>query len=131
MSHTSPQAPRALSTAENRQAAPLTDPLGSVRITKHVLATIIELAALGSDGVAKMAPMSSPWPRMIFHAQPQRGLALNVHNNTVAADLYLILKPGVNMAQVGRGVQNAVTSAIEDLLGMTAGEINIYIQDVA
>lgn len=131
MSHPSPPAPNTRAAAENRQAAPLTEPLGSVRITKHVLATIIELAALGVAGVAKMAPLSSPWPRMIFHAQPQRGLALNVHGNTVATDLYLILKPGVNMAQVGRSVQDAVTSAIEDLLGMTAGEINIYIQDVA
>ena len=113
------------------EATTVTDPLGSVRITKHVLATIIELATLSVDGVAKMAPMSSPWPFILFHAQPQRGLALNVRGNTVAADIYLILKPGVNMAQVGRTVQDAVATAIEGLLGMTAGDINIYIQDIA
>jgi len=110
---------------------PLTDPLGNVRITKHVLASIIELAALGVQGVAKMAPISSPWPRMLTRIQPQRGLALNVHHNRVSADLYLILNPDVNMANTGRAVQDAVARAIEDMLGMTIGTINIYIQDVA
>lgn len=110
---------------------PTTDPLGTVHVTKHVLASIIELSALQIEGVAKLAPVSSPWARLPFRAEPQRGMALNVHGNTVAADLYLILQPGVNMPQVGRAVQDAVAAAIEDMLGMTAGEINVFIQDVA
>lgn len=110
---------------------PLADPLGSVRVTRHVLASVIELAALGIEGVARLAPISSPWPKLLMRAQPQRGMALNVHQNTVSADLYLILKPDVNMAQVGRAVQDAVAAAIEEMLGMQSGAINIYIQDVA
>jgi uncharacterized alkaline shock family protein YloU len=107
------------------------DPLGTVHVTKHVLASIIELTALQVEGVAKFAPVSSPWPRLPMRAEPQRGLALNVRGETVSADLYLILQPGVNMPQVGRAVQDAVAAAIEDMLGMTVGEINIFIQDVA
>ena len=68
---------------------------------------------------------------MLTRIQPQRGLALNVHHNRVSADLYLILNPDVNMANTGRAVQDAVARAIEDMLGMTIGTINIYIQDVA
>ena len=111
--------------------APTLDPLGSVRITKQVLGTIIELAALAVPGVAKMAPVSSPWTRMVLRTQPRNGIAVNVHGKTVSADIYVILQPGAHMTQVGRAVQEAVVVAIDDLLGMLPGEINVYIQDIA
>lgn len=107
------------------------DSLGSVRITRHVLANIVELAALEVEGVARLAPVWSPWPRLLHRAEPQRGLALNIHDSHVAVDLYLILDPGVAMTQVGRNVQEAVAKAIETMLGMTADEVNVFIQDIA
>lgn len=106
------------------------DAHGTVRITKHVLASIIELAALDVDGVARLAPVSSPWPR-VFRAEPQRGIAVNARGKVLAVDLYLILRPGVNMPQVGRAVQESVAKAIEEILNMEPGEINVFIQDIA
>jgi len=113
--------------APNSTAA---DSHGSVRITKHVLASIIELAVLDVEGVARLAPVSSPWPRLL-RAEPQRGIAVNARGKVLAVDLYIILRPGVNMTQVGRAVQEAVAKAIEDILGMVPGEINVFIQDIA
>ncbi len=115
-----------------------TDPLtletpasgGGVRVTRHVLASIIELAVHEVPGVARLAPVSSPWPR-VLRAEPQRGIATSLRGTTLSVDLYLILRPGVNMAQVGREVQESVAKAIETILGMTAGEINVFIQDVS
>jgi uncharacterized alkaline shock family protein YloU len=107
-----------------------TDAQGAVRITKHVLASIIEMAALSVAGVARLAPVSSPWPRL-WRAEPQRGIATNASGKTLSVDLYVILQPGVHMSQIGRSVQEAVAKAIEDILGMTPGEINVFIQDVA
>jgi uncharacterized alkaline shock family protein YloU len=106
------------------------DSPGAVRITKHVLTSIIEMAALGVDGVARLAPISSPWPRL-WRAEPQRGIATNAQGKQLSVALYVILQPGVHMSQVGRAIQEAVAKAIEDILGMTAGEINVFIQDVA
>jgi uncharacterized alkaline shock family protein YloU len=106
------------------------DAPGSVRITKQVLANIIEMAALGVEGVARLAPVSSPWPRL-WRAEPQRGIATNAQGKTLSVDLYLILQPGVHMTQVGRAVQEAVAKAIDEILGMVPGEINVFIQDVA
>jgi uncharacterized alkaline shock family protein YloU len=105
--------------------------LGTVKITRHVLANIIELAVLAVDGVARLAPVWSPWPRLLQRAEPQRGLAVNVHNGHISVDLYLILRPGVNMAQVGRAVQDAVTQAIAEMVGLVVDEVNCYIQDIA
>lgn len=107
------------------------DALGSVRITRQVLAEIIEIATLSVAGVEKLSPVSSPWPRLINHSAPQRGLSVVVNHLTVSVDLYVIFKPGVNMTQVGRSIQDAVAQAIETQLGMVPGEINIFIQDIA
>jgi uncharacterized alkaline shock family protein YloU len=109
---------------------PVADAHGVVRITKHVLGSIIELAALGVAGVARLAPLSSPWPR-VFRAEPQRGIATSVRGKVLSVDLYVILEPGANMPEVGRAVQEAVAHAIEDIVGMEPGEINIFIQDIA
>jgi uncharacterized alkaline shock family protein YloU len=111
-------------------SATAADAHGTVRITKHVLASIIELAALNVEGVARLAPVSSPWPR-VFRAEPQRGIAVNARGKVLSVDLYLILRPGVNMPQVGRAVQESVAKAIEEILNMEPGEINVFIQDIA
>ena len=108
----------------------ITDSQGAVRIAKHVLDSIIELAIMEVEGVARLAPVSSPWPRLL-RAEPQRGIATNVRGKTLSVDLYIILRPGVPMAQVGHAVQEAVAKSIEDILGLTPGEINVYIQDIA
>lgn len=109
---------------------PAADAHGVVRITKHVLGSIIELAALEVPGVARLAPLSSPWPR-VFRSEPQRGIATSTRGRVLSVDLYVILEPGVNMPQVGRALQEAIAHAIEDILGMEPGEINIFIQDIA
>lgn len=108
-----------------------TDPLGSVRVTPQVLGSIIELAALSIEGVARIAPVTSPWPRVLGGSRPHRGIAVSIRNATINIDLYLVLVPGVHMAQVGHAVQDKVAADIEQMLGMAVGEINIYIQDVA
>ncbi len=106
--------------------------LGSVRITKHVLAHIIELAALSVPGVERLAPVWSPWPRLWQLKEPQQGLAVLVRDGHVSIDLYLILDPGSNLTQVGRAVQDAVVQALDQQVGgMVVDEVNVFIQDIA
>lgn len=107
------------------------DQLGSVRIARRVLRTVVEQAALGVSGVARMAAMKSGWPRRLGRPLPQHGVGLAVRAGVVAVDLYLVVTPGASMVQVGSGVQEAVGAAIERILGMDVGAINVYIQDVA
>jgi uncharacterized alkaline shock family protein YloU len=113
-----------------RDDTPL-DQLGSVRIARRVLRTVVEQAALGVPGVARMAAMKSGWPRRLGRPLPQHGVGLAVREGVVAVDLYLIVTPGASMVEVGSGVQEAAGAAIERILGMDVGEINVYIQDVA
>ncbi len=105
--------------------------LGTVKIARRVLRTVIEEAALGVPGVARMAGIRNDWPHLLGRPLPQHGISLAVHDQTVAMDLYLIVQPGASMVEGGAKVQEAVGAAVEHLLGMGVSEINVYIQDVA
>lgn len=117
--------------------APLVSPydsaqnLGSVRIARRVLRTVIEEAALTVQGVARLAMNVSQWPHLIGRSLPLHGVALVVHDDVVSIDVYLIAQPDVNLVSVGVAVQEAVGQAVDHILGMHANEINVYVQDVA
>jgi uncharacterized alkaline shock family protein YloU len=105
--------------------------LGSVRIARRVLRTVIEEAALSVQGVTRLAMNVSQWPHLIGRSLPIHGVALAVRDEVVAIDLYLIADPDVNLVAVGVAVQEAVGQAVDHILGMRASEINVYVQDVA
>ncbi|MGH2517815.1 MAG: Asp23/Gls24 family envelope stress response protein [Ktedonobacterales bacterium] len=105
--------------------------LGSVRIARRVLRTVVEQAALGVRGVAGMAHARGGLQQVVGRSLPQHGVSLAVHGDRVGVELYLIVAPGAHMVEVGTQVQEAVGAAVEHILGMTVSEINVYIQDVA
>jgi uncharacterized alkaline shock family protein YloU len=105
--------------------------LGSVRIARRVLRTVVERAALGVPGVVHMANGGESWWRRLTRDWPEHGVGLSLHGVSVRLALYLIAEPGVNLVDVGTAVQEAVGAAVERILGLEIGEINVYIQDVA
>jgi len=105
--------------------------MGSVKIARRVLRTVVEQAVLGVRGVTRMAGIRSDWPHLLRRPLPQHGVSLTIRDMMVAVELYLIVQPGVSLVDVGIEVQEAVSAAIERILGMGVSEINVYIQDVA
>ena len=105
--------------------------LGSVRIARRVLRTVVERAALGVPGVVHMANGGESWWRRLTRDWPEHGVGLSLRGVSVRLALYLIAEPGVNLVDVGTAVQEAVGAAVERILGLEIGEINVYIQDVA
>jgi uncharacterized alkaline shock family protein YloU len=110
--------------------ADTSDEPGRVRIARRVLRTVVREAALGVQGVARVATTASVWPSILGRPGPRDGVALTVHGNRLAVDLYLVVEAGHNFVTVGETVQEAVGAAIEHILGMGADEINVYIRDV-
>lgn len=107
------------------------EPLGVVRVARQVLSTIVINAALQISGVVRMAHGSDQWSRLLGREVPKEGVTLTIKDNTVTADLYLVIATSVNIVEVGSAVQEEVASAIEHMVGMQVREVNVYIQDVA
>lgn len=101
---------------------------GTIRIAKPVLATLVELAALKTPGVAKLhAPHRLPG---LGGAGQPRGVQLTLTGDVVTVTLTVVVEAAASMPDVGRAVQESVGRAIRDLAGLTVGEINVMIHDV-
>ena len=104
-------------------------PPGKTTVAPEVLTTIARMAALGVPGVQGMAPVSGGVNRLFRHGA-EEGVRIILHENTVTADIYLIVKDDVNIREVGRNVQKQVARAIQEMVGMDVAQIDIHIEDI-
>ena len=102
---------------------------GKTTVAPDVLITIARLSALRVPGVSRMAQVSGGVNRL-FKRGAHEGVRMQVEDNTVFANLYLILKKDVNIREVSRNVQNQVARALQEMVGMEIGEIKIHIEDI-
>ena len=58
-------------------------------------------------------------------------MQISIVNDAVRVELYIIVEPDVNMRGVSQKIQEAVTRAVQDMVGMKVSAVNIHIQDVA
>jgi len=105
--------------------------LGKVTIAPEVLVTIARLTTLCTPGVVRM---STDWMgnvnRLLGRTSSGGGVRIEVEDDAVTVDLYVIVEPGVNMYNLGQAVQAEVTRAVNDMVGVTVRAVNIHIQDV-
>ncbi len=111
--------------AENASRAP-----GATTIAPGVLVTISRLTALAIPGVVEMASVPGGVNRL-FRRGWGEGVRLEVEGGSVSVDLYLVLRHDVNVREVSRNVQAEVVRAIEEMVGMEVGRINVHIEEIA
>lgn len=104
-------------------------PPGKTTIAPDVLVTIARLTTLSVAGVSHLAIGPSEVNR-IFKKGDQQGVRINVENNTVNADLYVVMKRDVNVRDVARNIQGQVARAISEMVGMEVGKVNVHIEDI-
>jgi uncharacterized alkaline shock family protein YloU len=98
-------------------------------VSPDVLITIARLSALSVPGVSRMAQVPGGVNRL-FKRGIGDGVRMEVKNNVVRTDLYLILKENVNIREVSRNVQSQVARALQEMVGMEIGGIEIHIEDI-
>ena len=103
-------------------------PTGTTTIAPGVLVTIARLTALGIRGVTRMAPVAGGVNRL-FRRGAGEGVRIEVTENTVSVDLYLVLGPATNVRDVSRKVQAEVASAIEQMVGMPVARVDVHVED--
>lgn len=105
--------------------------LGKVTIAPNVLITIVQKATLSEPGVAQLCDNVPGVKRLLGLHPVDQGVEVKVEGNTVAVDVYLIARRGVELLQMGRSLQDQIMRAIQDIVGMEVREVNIHIEDIA
>ena len=102
---------------------------GKTTVSPDVLITIARLSALSVPGVSRLAPISGGVNRF-FRRGASDGVRIETQDNTVFVDMFLALKQDVNVREVSRNVQQQVARAIQEMVGMDVGHVNIHIENI-
>ena len=103
---------------------------GKTIIAPDVLLGIARLSALGVPGVARMSPVPGGVNRL-FRRGIGDGVRIEVKDQAVSVDLYLVVNPDTQLQDVSRAVQSEVARAIQEMVGMVVLSVNVHIEDVA
>ena len=114
---------------ESRENMPDSYSQGKTTVSPDVLITITRLSALSVPGVSRMAQVPGGVNRL-FKRGIGDGVRIAVEDNLIVANLYLILKQNVNIREVSRNVQHQVARALQEMVGMDIGGIEIHIEDI-
>ena len=102
---------------------------GKTTVAPDVLVTIARSSALSVPGVSRMADVSGGVNRL-FKRGVHDGVRIEVEDNVVTTDLYLVLNKDVNIREVSRNVQQQVARALHEMIGMDIGGVIIHIEDI-
>ena len=104
--------------------------LGRISIAPNVLVTIVQKTALSVSGVAELADAAPGVKRLLGLPTIGKGVKVDVVDDEVHVDVYVVARRGVGLLQTGREIQREVARDIEHIVGMGVGEVNVHIEDV-
>ncbi len=106
-------------------------PEGKTTIAAEVLLTIARLTTLAIPGVSRLCPPpTGNMKRLLTQGYAHEGVVIDILDDIVHLDLYVVLRHNINVREVSRNIQVEVTRAIMEMVGMQVGHVNIHIEDI-
>mgnify|MGYP001668424000 FL=1 len=118
---------------ENRSTHKLyeKEKIGEVQIADEVVAIIAGLAATEVEGVDSMAGnITNELVGKLGMKNLSKGVKVDVTEEHVSVDLSLNIRYGYNIPSVSEQVQEKVSTAIENMTGLTVLDVNVKIAGV-
>ena len=118
---------------ENRSTHKLyeKEKIGEVQIADEVVAIIAGLAATEGEGGDSMAGnITNELVGKLGMKNLSKGVKVDVTEEHVSADLSLNIRYGYNIPSVSEQVQEKVSTAIENMTGLTVLDVNVKIAGV-
>jgi uncharacterized alkaline shock family protein YloU len=107
-------------------------PLGVTRVANEVVAWIAVLTALQVPGVHAMYQATGQsLERILRRSHAHHGARVELRgDSTLDVDLWLVVVSGQPVPRVGAEVQRRVADALERMLGLDVGTINVHVSEV-
>ena len=108
--------------AENKQYITQIQEGGNVMISEDVIATIVEHTLTEVDGVAKGGS------EVIGKKSWGKGMRIAIaEDNSVSIGCNVIMNYGESVVDVAKSIQEAVTSAVESVTGVTVKDVHVNV----
>lgn len=113
---------------ENKEYVTYPDEKGSINISEEVIAIIAANAAAEVEGVASLsASLGKDIAELLGKKNISKGVKISVEEEAVTADVFIMVKIGCAVNEVGMKVQESVISAIQDMTGFEIAAVNVHI----
>ena len=107
------------------------DAIGATRVANDVVAWIAALTALQVSGVHAMyRPSGQSFDRILRRRLAHRGARVELRDDGLRIDLWIVMEAGANVAEVGAQVQRGVGDAIRRMLGLPLSAVNVFVSEV-
>lgn len=107
------------------------DEMGNIHISEEVLAVIAAAAATEVEGVNCLAGgLSGELAELVAGKKLNRGIDIKVNEDSIAIRVAVLVKYGYVIPEVGRAIQDAVVSAVENTTGLKVEYVNVHVAGV-
>lgn len=104
---------------------------GSIKISNDVIATISGIAATEVKGVAgKSMGFTGGITEKLGMKNLTKGVKVEVTNRVAKIDISIIVEYGVDIAMVGKKVQENIKKSVETMTDLLVPEVNVNVQGV-
>jgi uncharacterized alkaline shock family protein YloU len=110
---------------------------GKISVADNVVQKIAGMACREVSGVYAMGTGPTRALGMLRERIPgssgsnvSQGVGVEVGESQAALDLDVVVEYGVSIADLGRGIQRNVKSAVERMTGLSVVEVNVSVDDV-
>ena len=104
---------------------------GTITFANEVISTIVGIAACDIEGVAGMSGgFKDGIVDLLGKKNLSKGVKITLNDNTVVADLDIVVDYGVKVPDVCAKIQESVTSTVEVMTGLTVKAVNITIEGI-
>ena len=103
--------------------------VGKTTIAPEVLHKIARLTTLSVQGVCRMSSAISGFDQ-IFDREENKGAKVVIKDGRVFIDVYVVLMSDMNVRDISREIQERVSRAISEMVGMDIGGVNVHIMDI-
>ncbi len=106
--------------------------LGTISITEDVLAIIAGYSAVECAGIVAMASKRATdgIVELLGRENLRRGIKIDIHDNNVIVDLFIIVEYGVSIAAVARTVIETVKYRLETIVGVNVERVNVTVEGI-
>jgi len=107
------------------------DEMGQVKIAPEVISLIASMAASEVSGVADLtAGFTGDMLEKVGVKSPSKGIKVQLGENEVLIDVYLIVEYGVVIPEVAKEVQKKVKLSVETMTGINVTQVNVHVQGI-
>ena len=107
--------------------------MGSIHISEEVVSSIAAAAAVEVEGVSSLAAnLGSDIAELLSSKKNlSKGVRLQMTEEGVVVDVAVLVKYGYAIQDVAKAVQDAVSSGVEAMTGLTVTAVNINVVGIS